>query len=111
MYVSDQLMQFETLLRGPESGNRRSGRLLDDSGNAQVSAKTVWNVNDEMWWLQLKIWTAAVDGDLASRGETWQQLLINGITLGVDCHTQGAGEDESWKRAQKAMVERGLWLP
>lgn len=109
--MRNPLVQYETLMRGPENGNRRSSRLINDSETLQVSAKSVYNVNDEMWWLHIKAWTEALDNDLASRGATWLHMLINGMTLGVDAAVTASTDDEAWKRASKSMIERGVWLP
>src|SRR4051812_3224641 len=106
-------VSFETLLRGPESGNRRTSRLLNEAETVQVSAKTIHNVNDDMWWLHLKAWTDATSSSLLmqDRQATWLHLLVNGVTLGVDSATTAQTDKDAFQRLEKGMIGRGLWLP
>lgn len=111
MRMQNPLVRYETLLRGPETGNKRSSRLIDQKGTVQLSGKTIYNVNDQMWWLHIKGWTEQTNTSVAGRGATWLHLLVNGMTLGVDATATASTDKEAYARVSKSMVERGVWLP
>ena len=90
--------EFRSLKRGEENGNRRTTRLVDDGGEAELSGRVIVLDSGARTLFQTRLWTKAFGWKLTITDEDGSEV--------VTVHHEN--ESTAWEMAMASLKRRGI---